>query len=101
MRNEPQLGAPGRVQAMAGKRYYEAPRSSGGTDMKVTVHILPTRKETRRLTLDDGSTVESAIRRLGLYPDQWIALRDDEPLPVDEVLDDGDVLKLVAVVSGG
>jgi sulfur carrier protein ThiS len=69
--------------------------------LKVTVHILPTRKETKRLTLDEGATVDAAIRKLGLYPDQWIPLRDDVPLPLDEPLKDGDVLKLIAVVSGG
>jgi len=69
--------------------------------MKVTIHILPTRKETKRVTLDDGATVEAAIRKLGLYPDQWIPLRDDTPLPLDEGLRNGDVLKLIAVVSGG
>jgi len=69
--------------------------------MKVTVHILPSRKETRRIILEEGATVETAIRKLGLYPDQWIPIRDDAPLPLDEGLRDGDVLKLIAVVSGG
>jgi len=69
--------------------------------MRVTVHILPTRKETKKITLEEGATVEAAIRKLGLFPDQWIPLRDEVPLPIDEVLRDGDVLKIVAVVSGG
>jgi sulfur carrier protein ThiS len=69
--------------------------------MRVTVQILPTRKETKRITLEEGATAETAIRRLGLFPDQWIPLRDDGPIPIDEVLRDGDVLKIVAVVSGG
>jgi sulfur carrier protein ThiS len=69
--------------------------------VKVTVHILPTRKETKRLTLEEGATAEALIRELGLYPDQWIPLRNDIPIPLDEPLGDGDVVKLVAVVSGG
>jgi sulfur carrier protein ThiS len=69
--------------------------------MKVTLNLLPTRKERKVIELKPGSTVETAIRALGLYPDAWIALRADEPLPLDEVLDDGDELKLISVVSGG
>jgi sulfur carrier protein ThiS len=69
--------------------------------MIVTLHLLPTRKETRRLNLEKGATAEGAIRALGLYPDQWIPVREDTPIPLDEELRDGDELKLIAVVSGG
>jgi len=69
--------------------------------MKVTVHLLPTKKETKHLSLGKGASVEQAIRALGLFPDQWIPVRNDEPLPLDELLDDGDELKLISVVSGG
>lgn len=69
--------------------------------MKVTVHLLPTRKETRKLDLQNGSTAEQAIRAIGLLPDQWIPIRGDSPIPTDEILEDGDVLKLISVVSGG
>ena len=69
--------------------------------MKVTLHLLPTRKERKVIELKTGATVESAIRALALYPDAWIAVRGDEPLPLDEVLNDGDELKLISVVSGG
>lgn len=69
--------------------------------MKVTVHILPTRKEKRVVDLADGSSAEELIRVLGLYPDGWIPIKDDHPIPMDEPLTDGDELKLVAVVSGG
>jgi sulfur carrier protein ThiS len=69
--------------------------------MKVTVHLLPTRKETKRLDLDKGATAEQAIRALGLLPDQWIPLRGDTPMPLDDALEDGDELKLISVVSGG
>jgi sulfur carrier protein ThiS len=69
--------------------------------MRVTVHLLPTRKETVILDLPDGATVEVAIRALGLMPDGWLAIRYGDPLPLDEELLDGDELKLVSVVSGG
>ncbi len=69
--------------------------------MKVILNILPVRKERRIIELKRGATAESAIRALGLYPDGWIPVRGDEPIPLDEPLKDGDELKLIAVVSGG
>lgn len=69
--------------------------------MKVTAHLLPTRNETRTVELHETARVEDLIRALGLFPDAWIAVREDRPLPIDEPLIDGDDVKLVAVVSGG
>jgi sulfur carrier protein ThiS len=69
--------------------------------MRVKVHILPTWKETKSVEVEKGTTVEGLIRELHLYPDAWIAVRDQTPIPLDEVLEDGDEIKLVAVVSGG
>lgn len=69
--------------------------------ISVKVHLLPTRKETKTLRLEKRATVESAIRALGLFPDAWIAVRGDVPLPSDEPLKDNDEIKLISVVSGG
>jgi len=65
------------------------------------VTLLPAGKETRVLELEEGARAEDAIRALGLYPDAWVPVRGDTPIPVDEGLRDGDRLKLVAAVSGG
>ncbi len=69
--------------------------------MKVVAHLLPTRKETRIIELDDGATVETLMRSMGLLPDAWIAVEGGEPLPIDHELRDGDDIRLVSVVSGG
>ena len=69
--------------------------------MMVTVHLLPTRKETKSVVVKNGSSVEDVVRALGLLPDGWVAVRGDTPLPSDEPLRDGDELKLISVVSGG
>jgi len=69
--------------------------------MKVVVHILPTRKERRVLDLKKGALAEDAIRALGLYPDGWIPVRNEQPIPLDEPLTEGDEIKLISVVSGG
>ena len=69
--------------------------------MKIKVKLLPTQKETKVIDIKKGSTVDDAIRILGLFPDAWIPVKGDTPIPLDDVLEDGDELKLVAVVSGG
>jgi len=69
--------------------------------IRVEVTLLPTRKETRMIDLDDGSRVEDVMRALGLYPDAWVPVMGDTPVPIDEELKDGDRLKLVSAVSGG
>ena len=69
--------------------------------IRVNVHLLPTAKETRTLELDKGATVEDAIHALSFFPDAWIAVRGDQPLPLDEPLKDKDEIKLISAVSGG
>jgi sulfur carrier protein ThiS len=75
--------------------------TSTATTMKVKVRLLPTRKETKTIEIKKGSTVSELIMSLGLYPDAWIPVKGDTPIPLDDVLEDGDELKLIAVVSGG
>jgi len=69
--------------------------------MMVTIHLLPTKKETKKVEVAEGAKVEDVIRALGLRPDGWIAVLDDIPLPSDEPLREGDAIKLISVVSGG
>ena len=69
--------------------------------MKVKVRLLPGKKRARTLELSARATVEDAIRSLGLFPDGWIAVRGETPVPLDERLRDGDDLKLISAVSGG
>lgn len=65
------------------------------------MRLLPGKKRTRVLDLKARATVEDAIRCLELYPDAWIAVRGETPVPLDEPLREGDDLKLISVVSGG
>jgi sulfur carrier protein ThiS len=69
--------------------------------MKVQVTLLPTRKETRVLELDELTTVERMIREMDLLPDAWLAVRNNEPLPLDSPLEDDDEIDLISVISGG
>lgn len=53
------------------------------------------------IELPENASSMDLLARLGLLPDAYIVLRDGIPIPIDERLNDGDVLKIVKVASGG
>jgi sulfur carrier protein ThiS len=46
-------------------------------------------------------TLLSALQKINIVPESVIATRDGEMILDDEILKDGDVVKLIAVISGG
>ena len=48
-----------------------------------------------------GMMLLDALRKISVIPESVIATRDGEMILDDEILKDGDVVKLVAVISGG
>ncbi|OGO15735.1 MAG: hypothetical protein A2Y93_11165 [Chloroflexi bacterium RBG_13_68_17] len=48
-----------------------------------------------------GMTVRDALRQVGLQPEAVLATRQGELLTDDEILREGDEIRLVAVISGG
>lgn len=48
-----------------------------------------------------GMTVRDALLRLGLQPEAVLATRGGELLTDDEMLHEGEEIRLVAVISGG
>lgn len=48
-----------------------------------------------------GMTLLSALEKCDILSESVIATRDGEMILDDEILYDGDVIKLVAVISGG
>jgi sulfur carrier protein ThiS len=48
-----------------------------------------------------GMTLLSALQKIHVVPESVIATRDGEMILDDEILKDGDVVKLIAVISGG
>lgn len=48
-----------------------------------------------------GMTLLDALRRSNIVPESVIATRDNEMIVEDEILRDGEVIKLIAVISGG
>jgi len=55
----------------------------------------------RSLTVKKGSTSQEVFRALDLPPDSFIVLRQGKPIPLNERINEGEVLKLVRVASGG
>ena len=48
-----------------------------------------------------GMTLLSALQKIDIIPESVIATRNGEMILDDEILKDGDVVKLIAVISGG
>jgi sulfur carrier protein ThiS len=48
-----------------------------------------------------GMDLLSALHKINVIPESVIATRNGEMILDDEILKDGDVVKLVAVISGG
>ena len=48
-----------------------------------------------------GMTLLSALQKNNILPESVIATREGEMILEDEILKDGDVVKLIAVISGG
>lgn len=48
-----------------------------------------------------GMTLLSALEKINVIPESVIATRAGEMILDDEILKDGDVVKLIAVISGG
>jgi len=46
-------------------------------------------------------TLLSALQKIDILPESVIAIRDGELIEVDEILREGETIKLVAVISGG
>jgi len=48
-----------------------------------------------------GMTLLDSLKKVNILPESVIATRDGEMILEDEILRDGDVVKLIAVISGG
>ena len=48
-----------------------------------------------------GMTLLSALQKIDVVPESVIATREGEMILEDEILKEGEVIKLIAVISGG
>jgi len=58
-------------------------------------------KETRKINIEAGSTVEYLLKKIKLKPDTLIVMSDNKPIPIDDVLNDDQELTIIQVASGG
>jgi sulfur carrier protein ThiS len=56
---------------------------------------------TQEYEVRPGIGLREALHKLGIPGESVLATRDGEMLTDDEILQDGDVIKLIAVISGG
>ena len=55
---------------------------------------------TKEYEVKPGMTLLSALEKINIIPESVIATRSGEMILDDEILKDGDVVKLIAVISG-
>ncbi|HLO28224.1 MAG TPA: MoaD/ThiS family protein [Anaerolineales bacterium] len=55
----------------------------------------------KQFEVKPGMTLLSALQKINVIPESVIATREGEMILDDEILKDGEVIKLVAVISGG
>ena len=48
-----------------------------------------------------GMTLRHSLEKIDVLPESVLATRQGQMITEDEVLNDGDVIKLIAVISGG
>ena len=64
----------------------------------MTVKLILREKE---FEVRPGMALLDALKKNNIVPESVIATRDNEMILEDEILKDGEVIKLVAVISGG
>ena len=65
---------------------------------KMSVKLILRDKE---YDVKPGMTLLSALQKNNIMPESVIATREGEMILEDEILKDGEVIKLIAVISGG
>ncbi|HEY44827.1 MAG TPA: MoaD/ThiS family protein [Anaerolineae bacterium] len=55
----------------------------------------------KEFTIRPGMTVRDALKQVGIQPESVIPTRDGEAITDDEILRDGEHIRLIAVISGG
>jgi sulfur carrier protein ThiS len=64
----------------------------------MTVKLVLRDKE---VEVKPGMNLLDSLRKAGILPESVIATRDGELILEDEILKDGETIKLIAVISGG
>lgn len=68
--------------------------------MQIIASLIPENK-TKKVKIKENAKVIDLLKKLNINPEIVIVLRGKLPLPIDEILKDGEKIKVVRVVSGG
>jgi sulfur carrier protein ThiS len=68
--------------------------------MKINVHLIND-DEHQKLTLPKQSKAVDTLKKLKIPPDTVIITRNKQPIPIDSILEPGDELTIIRVLSGG
>jgi sulfur carrier protein len=55
----------------------------------------------REYEVKPGMTLLDSLKKVSILPESVIATRQGEMILEDEILKEGDIIKLIAVISGG
>ena len=58
-------------------------------------------EDKKTIDLECNATALKLLNKIGLTPDEVIIIRENSPIPIDEILIDKDVIKIFIVASGG
>ena len=67
-------------------------------ELTMTVKLVLRDKE---VEVRPGMNLLDSLKKAGILPESVIATRGGEMILEDEILKDGDVIRLIAVISGG
>lgn len=68
--------------------------------MQIIAELVPRRGE-ETVTLEPGARGLDLLRALRLPPNAHLLVRGSTPIPIDELLEDGERIRVIGVVSGG
>ena len=68
--------------------------------MKITVKLLRT-NDIKIVDIKNHATVIDLLRKIDIKPDTVIVTTDDQPVPIDEKLEDKQEITIIQVSSGG
>ena len=68
--------------------------------LKITVKLSRSNQK-KEFNFKSGSTVQELLQQINLKPDTVIVMNKEKPVPIDEILVDGQSLTIIQVSSGG
>ena len=87
-------------QGLLSRRLFRCRRHNGRISL-IGVTLVKLVLRNQEYEVKPGMTLLSALQKIKIVPESVIATREGEMILEDEILKDGDEIKLIAVISGG